>query len=58
MPTWINEVSDLFQERNIVLAKEEKKPMVSRNKTIMAYAIDYIQEKALPKIVLKQINFV
>ena len=58
MSTWIDKVSDIFYEKNIILAKEEKKPIVSRNKTIMVYAIDYVQEKALPKIVLKQINFV
>ena len=42
--TWIDEVNDLFNKRNIEISTEETK-MITHNKTIMAHAIDYAKEK-------------
>jgi len=56
--TWIDKVSNLFYKRNIIITNEKTQKRVSKNKSIMAYAIDYMQEKGLSETVLKQINFI
>ena len=55
-PTWINEVSDIFNKRNIKITTENAR-VLTYNKTIMAHAIDCAKEKGLAEKELKHFNF-
>ena len=57
--TWIDEVSDELWKRNMVLGNpSDSHHKETRNKTVMQYAIEYVEQAKLNKDILKQINYV
>ena len=56
--TWIDEVSNVFKKRQIHLHQMERSCLKTRNKTVMDYALEYVQVKNLKQKVLDHLNFV
>jgi len=57
--TWIDEVGDELWKRNIKLVSpEDEEGGISKNKTVMSYAMEYVEQKNLEEEVLYQINYV
>ena len=57
--TWIDEVNQLLWQRKMSIVRNPRENLYSTsNKTIMEYAIQYVESNKLPKQMLYQINFV
>jgi len=57
--TWVDEVNDLLWRREMQLKSPEKRKFFdSKNKTIMEYAIEYVNEKRCTDEVLYQLNYI
>ena len=55
--TWIDEISNLMKRRDVVFSNHDFDACtITRNKTIMSCAADYVTEKSLKKEVLAPIN--
>ena len=55
--TWIDEIGEIMKKRDLEFSNNDfDKCAITRNKTIMSYAVEYVNEKNLKKEILAPIN--
>jgi len=55
---WIDEINDELWKRNMILESDDTKTTQTKNKTVMQYAIEYVNIKKKNQNELWQINYV